>query len=347
MLFATRLQRNPQNMAPHMSFTQKKWDGRQISEPGIYTNMPNEAYHNAFICAGDQPIPDGIKIEGIKSYGPSISSSGLRAIFNQSPAHFFLNWGGNPKMVEREDAAHFRVGRAVHHLMLGEKFFSKLFAVQPTEWPDKDGILSAWHNGRTVCKAWNAAREGEGRAVLTKADVVAIKNMVIALEHNPIVQAGALNGLIERSIFWQDKDTGIWLKSRPDSIPGDSGDFVDLKTTVSTQWRDMVRTLGDLGYHAQGSLICEGARTVLKVKNPTFTLIFAEKKPPYCTRVVTLKENDLALGDRQNRKALDTFADCLKNNDWPGPGGHQQDAMHIELDDRARQRIQDRIDYGI
>lgn len=324
-----------------------RWDGAQISKPGIYSHMPLETYHNAFICAGDTPLPEGMKIEGITTYGPSISSSGLRMIFNKSPAHFYAEWGGNPKRIERDDAEHFRVGRAVHHLMLGEKFFSKLFAVQPTEWPDEHGVLKEWNNLRNVCKKWNRERAAEGRACLKKADVVAIKNMVIALEHNPIVQAGALNGLIERSIFWRDSETGIWLKSRPDSIPGDSGDFVDLKTTFSIQWRDMVRTVAELAYHQQGALVCEGAREVLKIKHPTFTLIFAEKKNPYCTQTVTVKENDLRLGSQQNRVAIDIFAQCLKENHWPGPGGDRQDAMQIEISERDRKQIEDRIKYGI
>jgi len=307
-----------------------KWNGEQVSKPGIYSNMPMEAYHAYNICDG-----------------PSISSSGLRKIFNESPAHFYCQWRGNPKAIEPEDASHFRVGRAVHHLMLGEQFFSKLFAIQPTEWPDDDGVLKPWHNNRNVCRQWNAARTKEGRAVLTKADVISIRNMVISLEHNPLVQAGALNGLIERSIFWKDKDTGIWLKSRPDSIPGDSGDFVDLKTTTSVQWGDMVRTVGERGYAQQGALICEAARRVLKIAHPTFTLVFAEKKPPYCSRVVTLKDNDLQLGERQNHHALETFARCIKDDRWPGPGGDREDAVGIEIGDYDRKRITERLEFGI
>lgn len=324
-----------------------KWTGEQISQPGIYSHMDLSSYHHPFICAGDHLLPEGMKIEGITTYGPSISSSGLRTIFNKSPAHFYAEWGGNPKRVKRDDAEHFRVGRAVHHLMLGEKNFSKLFAIQPSEWPDEHGEVKPWNNLRKVCRAWNAARAAEGRACLTKSDVNSIKNMVISLENNPIVQAGALNGLIERSLFWQDSETGIWWKSRPDSIPGDSGDFVDLKTSFSVQWRDMVRTVAELGYHQQGALVCEGAREVMKIKHPTFTLIFVEKKDPYCNQVVTVKENDLRLGSQQNRVATDIFARCLKENHWPGPGGDRQDAMHIEISERDRKVIEDRLKYGV
>lgn len=324
-----------------------KWDGRQISKPGLYSNIPIDTYHSPFICAGDRPLPEGIKLEGIKTFGPSISSSGLRKIFHDSPAHFYCEWRGNPNAVAPENKPHFRIGRAVHHLMLGEKFFHKLFAVQPEEWPDEHGVIRLWNNNRNVCRKWNAERAREGRDVLTKSDVNVIKNLVVSLQNNPIIQAGALNGLIERSLFWKDKETGIWLKARPDSIPNDSGDFVDLKTTHSTNWRDMVRTIEDNGYYQQGALICEGARTVLKINNPTFTLIFAEKKPPYWSRVVHVKDNDLKLGSEANRWAIDKFAECLKSGEWPGPGGYQQDAVGIEISEIARKNVEDRIKYGV
>lgn len=305
-----------------------KWDGKQISKPGMYSNIPIMSYHRHDICDG-----------------PSISSSGLRKIFSESPAHFYSTWSGNPKRIESEDAAHFRIGRAIHHLVLGEKFFKSLFAVQPDEWPDDNGVLKPWHNSRNVCKAWNESRRKEGRTPLTRSDVLVIHNMALSLSNNPLVKAGALNGLIERSIFWKDKETGIWLKVRPDSIPGDSGDFVDLKTIYSVQWRDMVKSIAERGYHAQGALIREGAIRVLKMNNPTFSLVFAEKKAPYCTRVVTLKDNDLDLGDEQNRVALRRFADCLKSGRWPGPGGDRDDAAHIELNERQRELIKERINF--
>lgn len=304
-----------------------RWDGKQITKPGIYSNVPIDTYHRHDICDA-----------------PSISSSGLRLIFNKSLAHFYDQWSGNPKRTEDdEEKAHFVLGRALHHLVLGEKFFSNLFAVQPEEWPDETGLLKPWQNNRNVCKRWNAERRKEGRSVLTKGMVVALREMAKALGNNPIVQAGALSGQIERSMFWKDKRTGIWLKSRPDSIPGDSGDFVDLKTTTSTLWYDMQRTLTDLGYNQQGALIRDGARIVLKIQQPTFTLVFAEKKKPYCTRVVTLKDNDLDRGRRQNEWALEQFATALKTGEWPGPGGNKHDAEYIEMAERDQKAIDEKL----
>lgn len=304
-----------------------KWDGKPISESGLYGGIPLETYHSADMCSG-----------------PSISSSGLRKIFNESPAHFYVDWPGNPSGVEQKDARHFIVGRAVHHLMLGEPFFAKLFAIQPEDYEDeKTGEVKKWNNNSNACRRWHEARRSEGRAVLTNGDIEAIKGMAQRLGSNAIVRHGALNGLIERSIFWQDKKTGFWLKSRPDSIPGDSGDFVDLKTCQSVLMPDIVRTIGDLAYHQQGALVRQAAREVLGIDRPTFTLIFVEKTPPYCERIVTLKDSDLDRGEKQNRAAMDQFAACLKAKHWPGPGGDREDAEYVEISEYQQKRIDDAL----
>ena len=308
-----------------------EWDGTPITKPGLYSKIPLEVYHSAEICDG-----------------PSVSSSGLRKIFNESPAHFYAEWSGNPDRLEAKEKAHFALGRAVHHLMLGEPFFAKLFAAQPLEYPDsKTGEMKPWSNLSNHAKAWKESMSNAGRSILTGKDVENIRGMAVSLGRHPIIRAGALNGMIERSMFWKDKDTGLWVKSRPDSIPNDSGDFVDLKTTISVLHRDLARTIAELGYHMQGALIRSAAREVLGIKSPTFTLVFVEKTAPWCVRVVTLKDNDLDLGERANRAALDAVAGCIKSKSWPGPGGDREDAEHIELPEWSQKQIDERLKYGI
>lgn len=307
------------------------WDGKAITKPGIYSNIPLDAYHSATICDGH-----------------SVSSSMLRTIDAKSPAHMYARWAGNPDRVEDDDKNHFTLGRALHHLVLGERFFANLFCEQPDAYPDqKTGELKKWTYAAGYCKEWRLARKKEGRSILTPDQIRRLKGMAIELGANPIVRAGALNGLIERSIFFKDKDTGLWIKVRPDSIPGDSGDFVDLKTTTSVVWTDLVRTIGDYGYHMQGALIRRAAREVLKIERPTFALVFQESEVPHCTRVVTVKDAELDRGDRQNEVAIRTFAACLKAKRWPGPGGDREDAEYIELSEYMQKRIDDRLQYEL
>jgi PDDEXK-like domain of unknown function (DUF3799) len=307
-----------------------KWKpGEPISKPGMYSGISLERYHTGSICDG-----------------PSISSSGLRKIFSESPAHYWCESPLNPDRIEPKIKRHFILGRAVHHLMLGEPFFAKLFVVQPGEYPDsKTGELKPWNNNSTHAKLWHSKALVDRKLVLLPREIEQIKGMAVALGRHPLIKPPyqALNGLIERSLFWKDKATGVWLKSRPDAIPTDGADFVDLKTCDSVLWPDLVRSIGKFGYPQQGALVRQAAREVFGIAQASFTLVFVESNPPHCVRVVELKPHELDRGDRQNRASLDLFARCLKSGHWPGPDYDKQDAEYIEMSDRQQKAIDDQL----
>lgn len=303
-----------------------KWDGRPIGKPGVYVGVPMSAYHSQALCVGT-----------------SVSSSGLRRVLEEnggSPAHFFAEWDGNPEAIEPEEKAHFVFGRAVHHLMLGEASFSSHFIIRPREVPDEQGVLRPWSGKGSSTKgsqAWTEAAQKTGRTIVTLDQVQHIKGMAVALGMHRLVRAGILSGRIERTIVWRDEKTKLWVKCRPDAIPTDSGDFADLKTTLSVAGPDIRKALANYAYHQQMALIREGARKVLKIEPASFSLVFIEKKLPYCVRVAVLRAQDLDLGAEQNRRALDLIAECIKSKHWPGPGD-REDAATFGLDDWYRKR---------
>ena len=299
------------------------WDGQPITKPGLYSGIPLDDYHAQHVCAG-----------------PSFSSTNLRRVLEAnggSPAHMFAEWGGNPARIEAEETDAMILGRAVHHWLLGEARFSKTFAIQPDEMADpKTGELKAWHGSRNACKEWLNAAAELGLYVLSGKDVELMQGMARALERDPLVEQGILRGVIERSFIWRDKETGLWLKARPDVIPTESGDFADLKTARSIQYGDLMRTVSERAYHQQAALVSEGASICAGIETSSFTFVFVEKKPPFCVRNVHLKPDDLKLGARQNRVALRLIASCLASGRWPGPGeGH---IVNLNLGDWYRKR---------
>jgi hypothetical protein len=152
-----------------------------------------------------------------------------------------------------------------------------------------------------------------------------------------------LKGLIERSLIWRDKETGIWLKWRPDVIPRDSADFADLKTTTSTLFPDLMRTIGELGYFQQAALGRWACREVLKMDMASFTYLFVEKTDPFAVRDVRLVEEDLRRGEDANRVALDMLARCIERNEWPSPGAGNEFNDRVPLTDYTRTSIDNRL----
>ena len=296
------------------------WNGEPIAKPGLYRGIGMEAYH------------------GQLTTGPSVSSSGLRTIFTASPAHYFVESYLNPDREEQEASQAFIFGRGAHHLLLGEEDFARYFVVRPEK---LNGTV--WNSNRTDCKEWLAGAAEAGLTVLLPAQIAAIRGMARGLAAHPLIGAGILNGLIEHSMVWQDAETGVWLKVRPDAIPNDAADFADLKTTVSVSHDALTRTIGEYGYQVQAALVGMACREVLGREMTSFSLVFSEKTPPHCARVVTLKPSDIELGEQQARMAIRMFARCVERGDWPGPGGTQSDAEYIELPTWSRGRIETRM----
>jgi hypothetical protein len=290
--------------------------GEKITQAGVYA-LSIEDYHG-------QPCD-----------GPSVSSSGLRTIFKASPAHFWCESSLNPDRIERAEPGHFALGRAAHHLLLGEDDFSTLFIVRPEIW-------DSWRTD--AAKDWKAEQEAEGRTVLVPDQIEVIRGMARSLAAHPLVRAGILNGEIERSLVWRDKETGVWLKARPDAIPNASGDFADLKTTASIG----VFVDADVGkyrYDMQAALVKWAARVVLGIDMESFSFVFVEKSPPHSVDVLTLSSDDIAEAEKDLHAALRTFEWCHRTGNWFHPSGYQSDARYVHISDRVRENAKFRREF--
>lgn len=281
------------------AMTAQRWNGAPIAMPGWYDRVPIEVYHSARIT-----------IE------PSISSSGTRTLWKKSPKHFAAQWPYSPIYAPDEDAeesAAFTIGRAAHHLYLGEDDFALKFIERPATIA---GL--AWQGNRTECKAFIKQQKLAGRTVLTPNDVKTIRGMARSLADEPLA-IDLLRGAVEQTLIVRDEETGIWLKARPDVIPTSDGMFADLKTTPSVLDFDLKMTLRNYGYHMQGALIWEVCE-MLGLPFDGFALIFVEKKAPFCTRIIELTDDDLGRGRLQNRAMIRRLKRCLDSGTWPGPG---------------------------
>lgn len=296
-----------------------KWDRKPLSVSGWYDGIPLAVYHSA-----------GITIE------PSVSSSGLRTLWNKSPKHFFARWPYNPDRDDEvdEESAAFILGRAAHHLYLGEDDF----ALQFIERPAKIAGL-AWQGNRTECKAFLKQQELAGRTVLTPNDIKAIRGMAKSLADETLA-VDLLQGAVEQTLIARDPETGIWLKARPDVIPTYDGMFADLKTTPSVLDIDLKMTLRKYSYNMQGALIWEVCE-LLGMPFEGFVLVFIEKKSPYCTRVVELTDDDLGRGRLQNRAMIRQMKRCIDARAWPGPG--KSDAEFFSIPKAEQEYIDMRL----
>lgn len=281
--------------------------------------------------------------------GPSLSSTGIRRLL-RSPAEFWMHSELNPDRLEEEDKTAFVLGRAAHHLVLGEADFSKHFVVRPETLGGEK-----WNGNRNACKDWLAARKAEGLTVLTPAQVEQIKGMAglqpwqkgmtnCGLANTPLVaEGGVLSGEIERSLVWEYD--GVWLKARPDAIPGASNDFADLKTaSTGTEDRELALSVYDRGYFVQAAMVGMGSSAVLGRQMDGFHLVFVQTAEPHAVSIRTLEDEDIIRGERAVFTAIQIFKHCMRTGHWPGPTARQADAQRLSLPQWGRENFDRRLD---
>lgn len=269
--------------------------GEIITEAGIY-DMPLKWYHDN--CCD----------------GPSVSSSGLRQIILETPEHYwdksYLNPSRDVETKDELEADHFRLGRAAHWRLLEPHLFEANIAVRPA-------IFDSWRS--KDARAWLADVQKSGYTILTPGELKQVDGVAAALARHPQHKDGLLGGLVEASIVTRDTKTGIWIKSRPDSIPID-GAFADLKVMNDASPESVERAIKSLGYDMQMALAGICFEKVTGVTNDQFWIVAVESQRPHAVHLASLSTDRVYWSRLRIRQALDVMAKCLQENYWPAWG---------------------------
>ncbi|EHD9482718.1 exonuclease VIII, partial [Salmonella enterica subsp. enterica serovar Typhimurium] len=186
-------------------------------QPGIYYDIPNEAYHA----------------------GPGVSKSQLDDIAD-TPAIYL--WRKNAP-VDTEKTKTLDTGTAFHCRILEPEEFSKRFIIAP----EFNRRTSA---GKEEEKTFLEECARTGRTVLTAEEGRKIELMYQSVMALPLGQWLVESaGYAESSVYWEDPETGILCRCRPDKIIPEFHWIMDVKTTADIQ---RFRTAYyDYRYHVQ------------------------------------------------------------------------------------------------
>ncbi|HAU6774209.1 TPA: exonuclease VIII, partial [Salmonella enterica subsp. enterica serovar Solt] len=193
-------------------------------QPGIYYDIPNEAYHA----------------------GPGVSKSQLDDIAD-TPAIYL--WRKNAP-VDTEKTKSLDTGTAFHCRVLEPEEFSKRFIIAP----EFNRRTSA---GKEEEKTFLEECARTGRTVLTAEEGRKIELMYQSVMALPLGQWLVESaGYAESSVYWEDPETGILCRCRPDKIIPEFHWIMDVKTTADIQ---RFRTAYyDYRYHVQDAFYSDG-----------------------------------------------------------------------------------------
>lgn len=260
-------------------------------EPGIYSDLDEEAYHA-------DPVEEG-----------SLSVSGAKKILD-SPARF--KW----EQEHRQPKKAFDFGHAAHGKVLGKGL---PVAVIPDELLASNGAA-----GTAAAKEFITEARERGDVPLKSDEVAVIDAMAAKLTEHAAASKLLAAGEAERSMFWRDDETRIMLRGRTDWItrlPNGRPCIVDYKTTARSanpsRWCWEAK---DFDYHMQDCQYREGL-DLLTGEQHAFLFIVQEKTAPYLVSVVELDDDARDIGAQRNQVARRIYLDCRTRDQWPAfPG---------------------------
>ncbi|EGM2644684.1 exodeoxyribonuclease 8 [Salmonella enterica] len=225
-------------------------------QPGIYYDIPNEAYHA----------------------GPGVSKSQLDDIAD-TPAIYL--WRKNAP-VDTEKTKSLDTGTAFHCRVLEPEEFSKRFIIAP----EFNRRTSA---GKEEEKTFLEECARTGRTVLTAEEGRKIELMYQSVMALPLGQWLVESaGYAESSVYWEDPETGILCRCRPDKIIPEFHWIMDVKTTADIQ---RFRTAYyDYRYHVQDAFYSDGYRAQFG-EIPTFVFLVASTTAE-CGRQPLIRNSD-------------------------------------------------------
>jgi hypothetical protein len=236
----------------------------------------------------------------------ALSRSGATSLL-RSPAHFYSEFvSGQPQ--KQTDALRF--GKVLHSAILEPTRFRDLAAVQP-EFGDLRTKV-----GKEARDAWTATLKPDAIRC-TQAEYEQITAMVNEVWSHPVASNLLKGGLTEPTGFWRDEETGVLCRIRLDALRDDPL-IVDLKTTMDASEREAQKAIARYMYHVQTAWYLDGASAIMGAAVKDFVFIFVEKEPPYDVGVYVADARMIEEGRRLCRRALNTYAKCLRSGQWPG-----------------------------
>lgn len=224
----------------------------------------------------------------------SLSSTGARTLLYDGPSHY--KW-------QRENPVHkdaYDLGSVVHALVLGVGDFEVL-------------QFDSWRT-KAAQAARREAREA-GATPILEADYARAERVRDAVRANTVAAKILAGGEPEMSMWATDPATGVLMRGRADYLL--DGYLIDFKTSSKPVTPERFqKTAWDYGYHLQMAWYM---RILDELGGPYRAPIWivVNTTGPFDVSIMQPDDELLDFGFRQVRDALDLYARCIENDEWP------------------------------
>lgn len=254
--------------------------------PGLYPDLDADTYH------ASEPL----------------SNSQLNDLAI-SPWHYFMRHRA-PGRPPKESKAGQMEGTLAHCATFEPLAFSSRYIVGPTV------------NRNT--KVWTKFVDDNADRIAIQVDQYENAMRQAAAVHAlPDVRDLLRTGQSEVSAFWIDEQAGVMCRCRPDwvaQINDTDVILIDGKTYSSADPREFERQVHRKGYHRQDAHYAEGYARASGMNVVGFVFVSMESLYPNAASACVIDEPGRAIGRAEVRRLVDLFAQCDRDNVWPGFG---------------------------
>lgn len=246
-----------------------------------------------------------IKVETDDEYhgGPGVSKTTLWTLHSKTPFH--ARYGA------RKESHAFDIGKAAHIAIL-----------EPHRL--ETSVMDSGMKDRTQRNAWRDRQDeadSRGAILLTSPQyeqALLIRDLADTVPELQIMRQGET--YIETSAYHTDEETGELVKCRPDIYNKTHALMADVKNMNSAGPIAFQKSLGEYGYHVQHAMYSDVWARGTGLPVDAFFFIVFEKSEPPLVAVYELSPATVAEGHAIYRQALERYAECVRNNEWPGYG---------------------------
>lgn len=225
--------------------------------------------------------------------------------YRDSPLTFYKEY--ILKQRDNKTSDDMLLGTLVHTVMLEPSKIDK-FVPRPK-------INKKTNKGKEEFAKFNASVE-ESNGIAVDIDIYqkAIK-MCEVIRKNDVAIRIIASAEVEKSVYWQDSDTGLTFKSRPDIMFGSI--VADLKTCKDVSYKAFQKSCMDYGYFLQASM-CKLGLNAHDVDFERFVFICVDKNT-YEVVVYTLDEQAIEYGINQFKSLSTKISKEIRDNSWLEP----------------------------
>lgn len=252
------------------------------------------------LCADGRLIRGDIPIEVYHADRSCVSSTGLKHLL-RSPKHYLAYLEGESKVTAAR-----ALGTTIHTRVLEPSRFKQEYVMAPT-------------SDRRTAEFKEFRLSNADKRIVTPDEMVILEGIEYSISKHDLLHTNLWQGQKEQTIIWQDEETGLWCKIRPDCLcPQPSeGLCIDLKSTLDASKRAFMMDCVEYSYDFSAAMYLDGLQKRF-CRDFDFVLAAVEKVPPFGVACYGVPEEMLARGKRNFRTALRTLKECLETNEWPG-----------------------------